>query len=278
MIIRYLGVLRCIFATGFVVNEMTRKQIRKQKKTNIMKTRIVLLSLLALLSILTSCNKTESVIIPSSHVTSIEKSLAVNSKLDVSGPFRVFVTFSETEERIIVNANENLHSYIAVENKNGWLTIGFQNDDMVSSRNRILNIYITTNNINEYQIEGAASVILENALYADDINIEMDGACLFFGTVYSNNLYTNLSGDSKIDVNGHTGLLDVITNGAGIIRSYYLKSNQLDADLNGASEVKVTVTEKLSIKANGGSTVFYKGNGQVESLKLNGGSSIKKMD
>jgi len=277
MIIRYLGICCCIFAPGFVIKEMTRKQIRKQK-TNIMKTRIVLLALLALVSILTSCEKDHLGIVPSNNITSVEKSIARNSKLKVSSLFQVHIRFTDTEEKLIVEANENLHQYIQIEDKNGWLKIKFKNNVSLLSGHTVLNIYISTNHINEYLVDGAASVVLENELYADVINIDLEGASHFSGTLHSNKLYTDLSGASKIDINGYTTLLDVVANGASVIRSYDLESNQLNADLNGASEVQVTVMEKLSVKANGASTVFYKGNGVVHNQNLDGGSIIKKMD
>lgn len=243
-----------------------------------MKTRTLLLGLLALVSILTSCKKDHFGIIPSKNITSVEKSIAGNSKLEVSSLFQVHITFTDTEEKLIVEANENLHQYIKVEDKNGWLKIKFKNNISLLGDQSVLNIYISTKHINEYQVDGASSVILENELFADDINIDIDGASHFSGTIYSNNLNANLSGASTINVNGYAAFLDVVANGAGIVKSYDLESNQLDADLNGASEVQATITEKLWVKANGGSNVFYKGNGVVHHQDLSGGSSIKKMD
>jgi hypothetical protein len=243
-----------------------------------MKTRIVLLSLIALVSIFTSCKKDKIQIIPSGKITSVEKTGVVHNKLDVSNTFQVFLTFSETEERIIVEANENLHSYVQVQDKDGWLKIYLKDFVNITSTNRVLNIYITTKNINEYQIAGAAAVILENELYTDDLNFELSGAGSFTGTVYTNNLYTTLSGGSKMDVSGSATLLDVMVDGGGVIKNYGLEVTQLEAEMNGGSKVYLSVSESLKVRANAGSHVFYKGNGVIESQVLESGSTINKMD
>jgi len=243
-----------------------------------MKTRIVILGFLALTSILSSCNKDQLGITPSQNVTTIEKSIAGNSKLDVSSQFRVHITFADGAEKVTIEANENLQQYIKVEDKNGWLKIKFKTNINVIGNDAVLNIYISTKNIKEYQIDGAASVFLENDLYADEINIELDGAAHFSGSLHSNKLYANLSGSSEVDVNGYSTYLNVIANGGSRIKNYDLESVQLDVDLNGASEAFLTVSGTLSVKANGASAVFYKGNGRVYSQDLNGGSRIIKLD
>jgi len=243
-----------------------------------MKTRIVLISFIALIGIFTSCKKDQIKIIPSGRVTTIEKSVAVHSKLDVSHPYRVYLTFSDTEESISVEANENLHSYVQIEDKNGWLKIYLKDFVNITSENRVLNIYITTKNINEYLIAGAAAVILENELSADDLNIELLGAGSFAGSVYTNNLYATLLGGSKMDVSGSANLLDLKAEGGGMFKNYSLEVAQLDADLNGGAKVYLSVTESLKVKASGGSQVFYKGDGVIESQELSGGSTINKMD
>ena len=243
-----------------------------------MKTRIVLLSLIALVSILTSCNKNKYEIIPSKNVTSIEKSVAIENRIDITGPFQVYLTFSDTEESIIVEANENLHTYIDIENKNGWLKINTQKYINITNSDRVMNIYITTKNINEYQLEGASSISLENELYADNLSIELSGASNFTGNIYTKSLYATLLGASKIDVSGNTELLDINAEGACSVKNFHLETTQLEAKLNGGSEVYSSVSESLKVRAHGGSNVYYKGNGVIQSQDLSGGSSIKKMD
>ena len=243
-----------------------------------MKTRIVIISFIAFAFIFTSCKKDKIQIIPSGKITSVEKTGVVHNKLDVSSAFQVFLTFSETEESIIVEANENLHSYVQVQDKDGWLKIYLKDFVNISSKNRVLNIYITTKNINEYQIAGGASVTLENQLHAVDVNIELMGAGSFMGSVYANNLYSTLLGGSIMDVSGSANLLDVKADGGGVFKNYGMEVAQLDADLNGGAKVYLSVTESLKVKASGGSHVFYKGNGIIESQVLEGGSTITKMD
>lgn len=243
-----------------------------------MKTRLVLLSIIATLSFFTSCKKDSTQIIPSSNVTSIEKSLAVHHQLHVADPFQVYLTFSDTEESIIVEANDNLHQYINVVDKNGWLKVSLENNINPIGDGMVLNVYITTKNINEYIAEGAASISLKNELYSDEITIDLTGASRFSGSLYSNKLEAILSGASTLSVLGSTTSLDVEATGACVMNDYGFESTQLYADLDGASEVYTSVSETLSVKAKGASHVFYKGSGVISNQNLEGGSGIIKMD
>lgn len=261
-----------------IENKTTIKIKTKILKIKIMKTRIVLISFIALVSVLTSCKKDKIQIIPTTNVTTVEKTIAVHNKLNVSHAFQVFLTFSETEESITVETNQNLHSYVQIQDKDGWLKIYLKDFVNIVSENRVLNIYITTKNINEYQIAGAAAVILESELYTDDLNLELSGAGSCTGTIYANNLYATLLGGSKMDVSGSANLLDLKAEGGGMFKNYSLEVAQLDADLNGGAKVYLSVTESLKVKASGGSQVFYKGDGVIESQELSGGSTINKMD
>lgn len=243
-----------------------------------MKTRLVLLSIMATVIIFTSCKKDSTQVIPSNNVTSIEKSIAVHSKLDVSDPFRVYLTFSDTEESLVVEANENLHQYVQIVDENGWLKVSLKNNTNLVGDQMVLNIYITTKNINEYIAEGAASISLKNELYSDEMTIELTGASSFSGTLYSNKLEALLSGASTLSVLGSTALLDVDATGGCKMNDYGFESTQLYADLNGASEVSVSVSETLSVKAKGASHVYYKGSGVISHQNLEGGSGIIKMD
>lgn len=243
-----------------------------------MKTRIVLLSIIATLSIFTSCKKDSTQIIPSSNVTSVEKSVAVHHQLHVADPFRVYLTFSDTEESIVVEANDNLHQYVSIVDENGWLKVSLKNNINPIGDDMVLNVYITTKNIDEYIAEGAASISLKNELYSDEITIELTGASTFSGSLYSNKLESILSGASTLSVLGSTTLLDVDATGASKVNDFGFECTQFYADLNGASEVSVSVSETLSVKANGASHVYYKGDGVISSQNLEGGSSIIKMD
>ncbi len=62
------------------------------------------------------------------------------------------------------------------------------------------------------------------------------------------------------------------------MRDFNFNTDNLDAYLYGASEVSVTVNQKLDVTASGASNVYYKGSGVVEHQNLSDSSKIEKMD
>ena len=241
-----------------------------------MKTTTILLALFALTVLFTSCDKDEDVI-PSNNVTTIEKNISGYSKLNVSDPFTVNITFSDSEEKILVEANNNLQAYINVEKQNNWLVI-WLDDNVNIDGNSTLNIYITTNNINEFDATGAAGIYLQNDLNTNDIEIDLTGACYFSGTVYATDLNSNLTGASKLNITGEVNSFDIEAAGGSTMEGFDFMTKHFVAELEGASNVSLTVTEDLNVKANGASNVYYKGDGVIESQDLSGGSQIVKME
>jgi len=241
-----------------------------------MKTHAFLTTLFVLGIFFTSCDKDDDVI-PSNSISTVEKNISGYSKLNVSDSFTVNVTFSDTEEKILIEANDNLQAYIHVEKQDDWLLI-WLDDNVNIDGSSTLDIYITTNSINEYSAEGAVGIYLQNDLNAGNINIELTGASNFNGTLYGTNLNAELTGASNLNIIGEVDLLEIESQGASNMIDFGFSANHLIGDLDGASNVSLAVNEDLNVKANGASNVYYKGDGVVESQDLSGGSQIVKMD
>jgi len=241
-----------------------------------MKKHAILTTLILLGVFFTACNKDENVT-PSNTVTTIEKNITGYTKLEVSDSFTVKVTFSDTEEKILIEANDNLQGYINVEKQNNRLVI-WLDDNINVDGSSTLNIYITTTTINEFSAEGASMIYLENELNAGNIDVELTGACYFSGTVYANNLNATLTGASNLDILGEVDNFDIESEGASNMVDFGFVCNHLNADLIGASNVSATVNQGMIVIANGASNVYYKGDGVIESQDLSGGSTIQKMD
>ncbi len=75
-----------------------------------MKFRNLFILSLSLLVVLTSCTKDELAIDPSANVTTEERSVSDFNKIDIEGPFAVFITIGTTES-VEIEANENLQQY-----------------------------------------------------------------------------------------------------------------------------------------------------------------------
>ncbi len=242
-----------------------------------MKTKTILLALFALSVIFTSCNKDEDVT-PSNNVTTVTKTISGYSGVDVSDPFMVYVTFSDTEEKIQIEANANLQQYITCKKQNDLLMISIDDDVDISGGNTVLKVYITTKQLDSFYGTGASSIQLENELTGNNLLVELTGASTFTGTINIDQLDSDLTGGSNLNLVGNSGSFDIEATGASNMTSYDFVTNNFKADLEGACNVNLTVQQELDVKASGGSNVYYKGNGVIVDQNLSGGSQIIKVE
>lgn len=242
-----------------------------------MKTHAIFTTLIVLALIFTSCNKDDENVTPSDTVTTVTKNIIGYSKLDVSDAFKVYITFSDTDEKVQIEANDNLQAYINVQKQNDWLVIWID-DNVNVNGNSVLNIYITINNIDEFSAEGASKINLQNDLNTNNIEIELTGASSFNGTLFTNELNSTLTGASILTIVGESDSFDIEFEGASNMEGFNFITNHLIADLEGACNVSLTVNVDLNVKAEGASNVYYKGNGIIESQNLSGGSQIIKVE
>lgn len=243
-----------------------------------MKTKSIILMLCAIGIALTSCQKDEINVVPSGNITSVEKTIGDFNALDISDLFNVFVTFSETDEGVVVEANDNLQSYIYVSKNGSTLNVELDDDLNIRKSGATLNIYITIHDLVNVEGSGAVDISLQNERVGDELHISLGGASSFSGNIQASRLTADLDGNSNINLSGRSDVLVFDANGASDMEGYDFETDKLEADMNGASNIHVTVNEKMDIRANGASYVYYKGNGIINSQNLNGASQIVKVD
>jgi hypothetical protein len=193
----------------------------------------------------------------------------------VEDAFEVFITFSNSTESIEVEANDNLHDYIEIENFNGRLEIGLQRGVNIRG-NAHLRVNITTKNVHTYDISGASFVKLESPWSGSNLDVFVSGASSFDGKIDAGKASINLSGASSTDLGGTVRNLHSTLSGASRLDDYDLVIQNLEMDLSGASSARLTVQESIMLEASGASTLHYKGDAVIEKIELSGASNIKR--
>lgn len=238
-----------------------------------MKTKSIYIGLIGICSLLFSCDR--ETIRASNTVTTEEVNFSDYSGLRISNAFNAYVTFSDTEEKIEIEANENLHDYIIVAKERNTLVVKFRRNTNLRG-NVTLNIYISTGNITNFDVSGASSITLENELVSQNTSIELSGASNFYGEISTSRLELDARGASGIDIFGSTDHLDASLEGSSGLRDYDLAVKHLDIRLSGASDAYLSVAETLDISASGASALNYKGDAAIGRKKLSGASQIIK--
>jgi len=239
-----------------------------------MKTKSIVIGLF-LCSLLTSCD--HETIRAKGEVTTTEVSFSDYSGLRVSNAFNAFVTFSDSEEKIVIEANDNLHDRIIVKRDGNDVVIKLKNFTNVKG-NATLNAYITTKNISKFEISGASNLTLENEWILENARIEISGASIFTGEISTDDLHVDMSGASNADLYGTARDVYADLSGSSYLRDYDLQAEKLHIDLSGASSAFLSISESIDIEASGASRLMYKGDAVIDHKDLSGASEIIKKD
>lgn len=239
-------------------------------KFNILTTTAVVLTYM-----LASCDLVNESVRPSDDISSRNEDFSNYDRVEASHAFEVFVDFSDTEEYIEIEANDNLHEYIEVYKMNNTLHIGIKNNISIRG-SATLRAYITTNSISSFSGSGASRFVLHDPVETDYATIDLSGASNLSGELYVQDLLVDLSGASHMNIQGDADMLDIELSGASVFKDYNFSTAELKADLSGASHMQVSVTEKIDIEASGASNLKYHGSPQIIRQEVSGASHVNK--
>jgi phage shock protein PspC (stress-responsive transcriptional regulator) len=120
-----------------------------------------------------------------------------------------------------------------------------------------IELIITMPKLRYLDLKGASFVEVQN-FKLDDLRLELSGA-------------------SKIMLQGSANLIEAEIAGASHIEAFNMPAKKVVLEVAGASDVKVNVQEELQVDAAGASVIRYKGNPKVNK-EVSGMSSVKKAE
>lgn len=236
-----------------------------------MKTRIKKLSVLAILFItLSACHKS---IKPSGSLTNQVHNLGGYEKVIISDAINAKISFTSGAEQVTVQANSNLHPYIITEVIGENLYIRLK-DNILIKGSYTINVQIDANDFSALEVSGASNCTIENSWINSFININASGASRISGSISSDYCNVNLSGASILSILGNALDVNMSLSGSSNFDGFSFQSDNLHADLSGASNVELTVDSTLNLNLSGGSTLRYMGEGVIENIQSSGGSSV----
>lgn len=243
-----------------------------------MKTNACLFIIPLFVCLMTSCEEETLNISPSNNLSTQTHSITAFTDLLLADPFTVYVEFSNSEESLRIEANDNLHSFVEVRQSGDVLSISLKDNVNITKGNIVLKVYLTTKDVRVLEASGTANVILQDPLIGQKLEVSLVGAAKLIGQLQLDELDTYLNGASNMDIEGSAKRFDIRANGASHMTDFDFVTEKLFVDLSGASTVSVTVDQTLDVKADGASTVYYQGNGVVEKINVSGGSNVIKVE
>ena len=199
--------------------------------------------------------------------------------IKLSSAFDVYIT-QGNEESVAVSASDvKYRNEIEVKVEGGVLIIGLKKSSLTKKWNGSkmkLRAYISFKNIDKLDVSGACDVSIQGKIKEEDLKIVLSGASDIKGEFDVQKMNIDLSGASDMTVTGLASNLTIEASGASSFKGYDFKTDYCDADISGASSIKITVNKELSARASGASDLRYQGDGLIRDIKTNGASSVSR--
>ena len=227
--------------------------------------------------IFSSCDKDSLRISPSGPTSTKIYTLENYEQLDVSHQFDVYVTLSETEDEIRVEAHAEIHPYIVVERQGKSLQVKFDRNLNIRS-DATPKVYITTEEIDTYRASGEVYIKLEDDLQTDILRVDLSGESTFLAHIDVKTSSVDLSGDAEVHLSGVSETLDLNGSGDIEVRDYNLQTQHFKCHLSGDADVQVSINQTMDIAASGESRIRYRGNAIINSQRLTGDAKIIKVN
>jgi len=252
---------------------------------------------MVVLTILTSCTYSQTVVPVRGHGISTDKNYKVSDfhGIDVSGGFDVTLIQGNSES-LILTAQENLFDHITVKVDNGTLKIYTRNNIWSTQSMKAL---ITFKNIDDLNVSGGGDVISKTPINVEELSVHISGGGDFYSTINSDELDCNISGGGDTDIKGDIKDYHINMSGGGDLTSkvnagniscritgggdLLLRSNEkaTDAviDINGGGDMEVEINaENLKCSVSGGGDATLFGQADEFEIDLNGGGDVNASD
>lgn len=233
--------------------------------------KILLISILIVISIFTSCNIT--CIQGKGNIVKNERKTPAFNAIDISGAVNV-ILFQDSLTSVYVEADENLQQYIIAKVENNKLIIETKKSLCATKE---INVYISSPSIENIDLSGAVDVKSMNKLTPSTLELNLSGACELKLDLLVQNLDIDCSGAVKLMLTGTAVNTKLDGSGASEVEAYDLLTENFSISSSGAGEAKVNVSKKLDVDISGAGTVLYKGS-PVVNQEISGAGSIKKAE
>lgn len=246
-----------------------------------MKTKTLLISMLVLSMLLTSCifpiNPGVKVITPSDVNVSENRDVSGFNAIEFSTLGKINIMQGD-QESLNISGPDNLVSEITTTVRNGRLII--KNKENITIRplstENTLVFTIVVKDLTSLAVSGLGDVQIET-LATPSMAIQMSGAGkVVQNQIITDNLEINLSGLGGIEISGQAPEARIELSGAGNVNAPDLQIQNARVTISGLGGATLWVTDQLTGEISGAGSVSYYGNPQT-STKSSGIGNFKSL-
>ncbi|MBS1729604.1 MAG: DUF2807 domain-containing protein [Bacteroidetes bacterium] len=200
--------------------------------------------------------------------------------VEVSNGIVLYLSQGSTQA-VAVSANDDRYiDKIITTVEKGVLIIKLENGlwNSFSWGNKKIKAYVTCTELTSLGVSGGSIAKIQDQIKVRNISMDASGGSIIEGNIQGTSMDADLSGGSIYKLSGSMDLLKLELSGGSIFKDYSFSVNTCDLDASGGSISNFTLNKTLKAEASGGSIINYKGDGNISSVDVSGGSIIKKKE
>jgi hypothetical protein len=194
---------------------------------------------------------------------------------EVKGSAGLDVYLTEgSENKIVVEADENLLEIIETDITNGRLNITTKQN---IGRSKSKKVHVTYKKLDEIYASSGADVIGNSVIKSEKIRLDASSGSDIEVEVFSKEVLAETSSGADIHVTGKATLLMASSSSGSEINAKELIVINCNADASSGANIIVNVKEKLSTEATSGGNIRYYGNPTAVSNDASRSGNVRKM-
>lgn len=191
-----------------------------------------------------------------------------------SGTFHVILT-QGNENNLKVETDENILPYVVTEVKGNELDLRTKKGVTVRPTHSI-NVYITLKNLEAFNVSGVCKAESRNILRSDHLKVIISGSADLNLKVSTGPLVANVSGTSKMNLQGKASSSDFHISGSADVMAGDLITDRSDVHVSGMGKLHLNPQKTLNVSISGMGKVWYKGNPAINESVSGMGKVMKE--
>ncbi len=184
----------------------------------------------------------------------------------------IYLTQS-TENKISVEADENLHPYIITDIKNGKLTIKTTEN---ISRSKSKKVYVTFQEVSKIESSSGADIEGNSLIKSEVLSLSSSSGSEMKLEVLSKDISAKTSSGAELELSGKVSSFSGKASSGSELDAEDLLIVNCTASASSGAVIKVNVKEKLDARASSGGEIAYYGNPTTVNTNKSSSGSVKK--
>jgi len=207
------------------------------------------------------------------NVTTEERPVTENfNEIKGSAGLDIYLTQGD-QNKITVEADENLHQYILTDIKNGKLTIKTSGN---IGRSKATKVYVTFIDVKKIESSSGADVVGNSLIKSEVLSLSSSSGSEMSLEVLSKELSAQTSSGAELELTGKASSFSgKASSGSELDAKELLTLNSI-AEASSGAEITINVKEKLNANASSGGDIAYYGNPTSVNVNKSSSGRVKK--